>query len=300
MRYVPEAISRKIARQVLLANKNSPNILFGVGVVGFIGTTVLASRATLKLDSVLTEIEKDVLVAKSIQHEEYSEEDRINDLKLIQVQGAIKIAKLYGPAVVVGGLSLAAFTKSHTILINRNTALTAAYVALDRGFAQYRARVVEELGVEKDAQFRYGSEEIEVKNDKTGKALKARIVGADGASIYARFYDESAANWSPFPDDNVAFVRCQQNWANDILRSRGHIFLNEVYDALGLERSKAGAIVGWVMDEGGDNYVDFGVFNEDSVNQFFIRGQEPSVLLDFNVDGVIYDKIENKPRGAIR
>jgi hypothetical protein len=86
------------------------------------------------------------------------------------------------------------------------------------------------------------------------------------------------------------FLQCQQNYFNQQLKARGHVFLNEIYDAIGLERSKAGTIVGWVTDGNGDGYIDFGMFEDAS--RRFINGIEPSILLDFNVDGVIYDLIE--------
>ena len=301
MKYIPNAISQKIARQVLLANKNSPTILFGAGVVGVIGTTVLASKATLKLDSVLSEIENDVKIAKEMVHPDYSEDDRKKDITIITVQGGIKIVKLYGPALIVGGLSIAALTKSHSILNSRNAAITAAYTALDKGFAQYRARVVDELGDEKDQEFRYGTETVKVKSEETGKTVKVRTVGKDAESIYARFFDENSSSWSSWPEENAIFLKCQQNWANDMLQSRGHLFLNEVYRALGIPHSSAGAVVGWVLNDEGDNYVDFGIFNgEDSSKRFFVNNQEVSILLDFNVDGVIYELIDDLPKGAIQ
>jgi hypothetical protein len=63
---------------------------------------------------------------------------------------------------------------------------------------------------------------------------------------------------------------------------------------LGIDRSKAGSVVGWVITkEGtGDNFIDFGVFDGDNPRaRDFVNGREGSILLDFNVDGVIYDKI---------
>jgi hypothetical protein len=87
------------------------------------------------------------------------------------------------------------------------------------------------------------------------------------------------------------FIRSQQNYANDLLNARGHVFLNEVYDMLGIERTSAGAVVGWVRGNG-DNEIDFGVLNDLHSGQRFINGDERSVLLDFNVDGVVYDLIE--------
>ena len=90
----------------------------------------------------------------------------------------------------------------------------------------------------------------------------------------------------------MLFLRTQQNYANDLLKARGHLFLNEVYSMLGIPHTSAGAIVWWTIGAGGDNYVDFGIFTRDSqVVREFVNGYERSILLDFNVDGVIWDMI---------
>ena len=170
--------------------------------------------------------------------------------------------------------------------------LTAAYAALDKGFRQYRERVVGELGADKDREFRYAMEDKTiVEETKEGPVTKQiKVVG--GTGIYARLFDEYNSNWSDDPGYNRLFISCQQNFANDLLRSRGHVFLNEVYDMLGLERSPEGAVVGWVLDGDGDGYVSFGVFDGDMYKgQEFVNGNERSILLDFNVDGVIWSKI---------
>lgn len=108
-------------------------------------------------------------------------------------------------------------------------------------------------------------------------------------SPYARFFDEASANWVKDPEINHIFVQCQQNFANNLLIARGHLFLNEVYDMLGIDRSSAGQVVGWVISGDGDNFVDFGMFEAHSAR--FVNGYERSILLDFNVDGVVVDKI---------
>jgi hypothetical protein len=120
-------------------------------------------------------------------------------------------------------------------------------------------------------------------------------VGPDDPSIYARFFDPTSPSWSKEPEYNLIFLKCQQNYANDLLKSRGHVFLNEVYDMLGMERSKAGAVVGWLLSKNGDtdNFVNFGVFDgREQVARDFVNGREGAILLDFSVDGVIYDGIE--------
>ena len=87
------------------------------------------------------------------------------------------------------------------------------------------------------------------------------------------------------------FLLRQQNYANDLLKSKGHLFLNEVYDMIGIPRTKAGQVVGWIYDEKnpvGDNFVDFGIIDiHKERNRAFMNGYEKNVLLDFNVDGNI-------------
>lgn len=295
MSLIPEAIGRQIARNALHLQKASPEILLGVGIVGLVGSTVLACRATLKVEQVLSESKDKVDLATNLEHDDYSEKDRQRDLMLIKYQTGVKIVRLYAPAIVVGGLSIYALTSSHNILSRRNAALTAAYAALEKGFSQYRARVVEKYGEEEDRDLRYGTEKVQITDPDTGKKKTVTRVGPEDPSVYAKFFDPTSTSWSKDPETNLFFLKCQQNYANDLLRSRGHVFLNEVYDMCGIERTKAGAIVGWVLSENGetDNFVNFGVFDgREQVARDFVNGREGAILLDFNVDGVIYDKLE--------
>lgn len=300
MKLVPEAIGRVIAHNTLLAQKASPGLLFGAGVVGMVGSTVLACRATLKVETILEGSKERLNLVRTTQHPDYSEEDRRRDTALVYFQTGVKVTKLYGPAIVVGGISIAALTSSHNILTKRNAALTAAYTALDRGFREYRARVVEKYGEEQDRNFRYGTQQVEVIDPETKKKKIVNRVPPDIPSIYARFFDEGSSSWNKEAEYNLMFLRSQQNYANDLLHARGHIFLNEVYDMLGIPRSEAGAVVGWVLtrDDSSDNHIDFGVFQGKSQTaRDFVNGFEGSILLDFNVDGVIYHQIERPVEG---
>ena len=291
MQWIPMAVSKALGRQALVLEKNSPAILFGAGLAGMVGSTVLACRATLKLEEVLDEGKENVKKAKTLEHDDYSEKDREKDLAIIHIQTSVKIVKLYGPAIILGGASVAALTQSHSILNRRNAALTAAYAALEKGFATYRQRVVEKYGEEEDRNFRYGSREVEIMED--GKKKKVTRVGLDEPSIYARFFDPMSTRWSKEPEYNLLLLKCQQNYANDLLRARGHVFLNEVYDMIGVPRSKAGSVVGWILiGNVKENWVDFGIWDDDNNVRDFVNGREASILLDFNVDGVIYDKID--------
>lgn len=296
MRFVPSAVSRKVAQQALLGRKHSPTVLFGVGVAGMVGSTVLACRATLRLEEVLKKTNNDLSIADSLQDPGYSENDRDHDLMVIKVRGAVEVAKLYAPSVALGAISIGALTQSHNILSRRNAALAAAYTALDRGFALYRERVVERYGEEIDRDLRYGSETAILTDQTTGARTNLHRVGSGEPSIYSRFFDPLCSSWSKEPEYNLLFLRCQQNYANDLLKARGHVFLNEVYAMLGIPHSKAGAVVGWVLGtSNSDNYIDFGVFEgESQTARDFVNGREGAILLDFNVDGLIFDLIENR------
>jgi len=250
----------------------------------------------LKVDQVLDEAKNKLELAKNLDHPEYSEKDRSRDISLIYFQTSVKTVKLYAPAIIVGGISIYMLTSSHRIMTRRNVALTAAYGALERGFSQYRARVVEKYGEEADRDLRYGAEVVEITDPESGKKKKVTRVSNDDPSIYARFFDPVSPSWSKEPEYNLLFLKCQQNYANDLLRSRGHVFLNEVYDMLGIPRSKAGAVVGWILSPNGetDNFVNFGVFDgKTDIARDFVNGLEGAILLDFNVDGIIYDRLED-------
>jgi hypothetical protein len=292
---MPGAIATRFARQSLVLEKNAPDILFGVGIVGTIGSTVLACRATLKMQDVLDESKTQMNKVKQFEHENYSEQDRQRDIAVVHIQTGVNIARLYAPAVIVGGVSIAALTRSHNILNDRYAAVSAAYVALDRGFKEYRARVVDKYGEEQDMEFRHGSREVEVIDHETGKKKTVKRVGTESPSVYSRFFDPTAARWSKEPEYNLLFLKTQQTYCNDLLLSRGHLFLNEVYGFLGIPHSKAGAVVGWIVDENSsDNFVDFGIWskgNDEKVRDF-VNGREGSILLDFNVDGLIYNLID--------
>lgn len=292
-------IGRATGRGGLLLKKHSPEILMVTGVVGIVASTVMACRATLKAGEVIDEAKKKLDVIHEAQGlVQYSPADYKKDLTITYVQTGFEFIKLYGPAVLVGAASIGCILSSHGIMKKRNLALVAAYKAVEKSFSDYRKRVVDEFGVEKDRLLKNGTVQSKisvVEIDENGKAKKSQKIvettDPNSLSQYARFFDEGSINWSKTPEYNLTFLKCQQNYANDLLRTRGHIFLNEVYDLLGIPRSQAGAVVGWVK-EVGDGFVDFGIFDgERMAVRDFVNGYERSILLDFNVDGVIYDMI---------
>jgi len=303
MKYVPSSLTRAIGRQGLVAQKNAPTLLFGAGVLGMIGATVLACRATLKVEEKLHSVQVDLHtantnlkdVAEDPKDPRYDNNEYRKDIALIYGRATLDFAKLYGPSVLLGAASIAALTKSHNMLQDRLAAVTAAYAVVDTAFQRYRERVVEKYGLDEDQRLRYETEDVDI-IEENGKIVSQVRVGPDENSMYARFFDQMSANWNVDPEINLLFLRNQQMWFNDLLTARGHVWLNEVYDSLDLDHTEAGAVVGWVISDGGDNYIDFGIWDgATQAARDFVNGREGAILLDFNVDGIILDKI-GKPR----
>lgn len=302
---IKAVIASKGARQILLTKKHSPRILFVAGVVGVVGTTVLACRATLKVDDVLEQHEKYKADVDAI-HERHSDSDAgyAKQMRRLQIKTAIDITRLYVPAIGLGVASIAALTGSQVILTKRNTTLMATVAGVDRAFKEYRGRVADTYGKDVDRRFATGEDSQVVEEklaDGKTKITTEKVAPKDGrfgGSIYAVQFDESSQKWSREPGRNSMTLAMIQSWANDKLRARGHVTLNEVHDMLDLPRTTAGFVKGWVYrgdnePKTGDNYVSFGIFDGDSeLVEGFINGDYPWVTLDFNVDaGAIYDNI---------
>lgn len=277
---IRNTMSRAMAKSSFTLKKNSPHIMFGAGLIGVVASTVLACKATLKTNDMFAEMKDDVDAAKTM--------DDPKDVAYAYIRNTVRFGKAYAPAIAVGGVSVALLTGSHIQLSRRNAALTVAYTTLHQAYLDYRERVRAEVGEEKELELYRGISWEEAKDEK-GKLANIKTVDPNKLSPYARIFDEGSPNWNKNAEYNRIFIQCQQNYANNLLHARGHLFLNEVYDALGLPRSHAGQFVGWAVNAGGDNYVDFGLFEAHSSG--FVNGNEPSIILDFNVDGPIIDYI---------
>lgn len=328
---ITKNMTRAFGKAGLTCKKYAPEALVIAGVVGVVTSAVMACKATTKVNDIIEETKEnthdlhlvataaglkestdefsnedirkiDILSAKE-DVKNYTAQDLKKDTTIIYTQTAVKFIKLYGPAVVLGALSITSILASNNILRKRNVALAAAYATVDKGFKEYRSRVVERFGKDIDRELKYNikAKEIEetTKNAKgKEKTVKKSIEVADvnEHSDYARFFDELCTGWKRDAEYNLMFLKHQQNYANEKLQKQGYLFLNDVYDMLGIPKTKAGQVVGWIYDEAHpdiyDNFVDFGIYdlyNEKARD--FVNGREKSILLDFNVDGNILDLI---------
>lgn len=305
MNAVMANVSRFAAKAKFKLGKHSPEILMVVGAVGAVTSTVMACKATLKVNDILAAHDATVATIHDVQEgkvqikagEEYTEEDVKKDLTTTYVQTGLKIAKLYAPTVILGTLSIGCMFGSNHILQKRNAALTAAYVTLDKAFADYKGRVTERFGDRVQSELEHGIKAVEVENkivneDGTEETIKAYMDEVDGAhSPYDLIFDEMIDEWQPDAQYNKWHLAQVEDAASRRLRTQGYLFLNDVYRMIGRYNSGAmivkpeGQIVGWLYDPNNENLHNCVKLGLDKMQG------DRNVVLHFNVDGPIIDKI---------
>ena len=303
MNNIVKSASNALSKTKFQFQKHQPEIMVVGGVIGGVVAAVMACKATTKASEVLAE-SKDRLdqintVANDadVTDDVYSEEDHKKDLAIVYTQTAVNLVKVYAPAVILGGLSIASILGGHNILQKRNMALAAAYATLNTTFKDYRDRVVDRFGKDVEYQIRHNlkAEEIteKVEDPETGKKTKVKKTvltrGDDEHERgYARLFDAACDNWNNDANLNRSFLSGMQSYFNDKLQAVGYVFLSDVYKQLGYRITQESRVVGWTLDGDGDGYIDFG-FDQDDM---FMNGYNKDVWIDPNVDGPILDTFE--------
>lgn len=300
--------SRAIHKVGFQLKKHSPEILVVAGVVGTVVSAVMACKATTKASTIVNSAKEDIDAIHEVAEnpeftDQYTKEDAQKDLAITYAKTGLEFAKLYAPSVALGAVSITSILVGNNILRKRNLALAAAYQIVDTGFKQYRGRVVERFGEQMDKELRYDIKVKEVEEtvvDKKGKekTVTKTVEVADPIAAmtpYTFCFDETSTAWVRDAEANKFFLARQQDYANEKLKSKGYMCLNEVLEMLGLRRTRAGQVVGWIYDENnpiGDNYIDFGIMDiRCEANRNFMNGLEKSIWLTFNVDGDIVDRL---------
>lgn len=280
------------------ARAHSPELCIAGGIICVAAGVVLCCKATMKVDDIVEDHNEEMADV----HGNYDGDKAMLQKETVRTYAhtTFRVSRAYAPGIGFTVLGVGFFLASYKILRMRNIALIGAYNVLEASFQNYRDRIVEDHGEEYDYDVAHGIRRgyVEEKvTDENGKKHKERreIVDGDGKlnSPYAKFFDESSKYWKSYSDVNMLFLKTQEKYANEMLKTRGCVFLNEVYDMLDIPRTQTGAVCGWVLDGDGDGFIDFGIFDENGsvADRRFVNGYEDTVLLDFNCDGVIYDKI---------
>ena len=307
-------ITRALCKVGRAFKNAAPEIAIVGGTVGLVAAGIIACRETPKAMQTLEEHKKKMdIVDKALETgvtesgEEYTEDDAKHDKVMITTQDGLAVIKSYAPALIIGSLSIASILGGSKIFRTRVTALAGAYALLESRFANYRNSVIEKFGEDIDKELRYKIKNRIVETttvDETGKetheVVEAKTTDYDGYSDYARIFDEFNPEWVRDGARNLTFLQQRQNWANDKLKIKGYLFLNDVYDDLGFERTAEGQLVGWVYDKNNpliDSYVSFGIdqlFDRNHRDELeaVMKNAEKSFILDFNCDGKILDKFK--------
>lgn len=318
--------SRLIAKTKFLIIKRSPEIFLVGGIGLIIGGAVWACQKSRKLDAVLDcdRGDRESLKAEYIAEQErkadaeemmqenpeevdpddlivMTEKEYSKECRLITLTTASELVKMYAiPSIcIVAGIGM--IVQGHRILCKRNAALLAAYTALDKSFEEYRNRVRERYGEDTERDI-YNGTSYEVALDEDGKPKKPKeLVPVMGYSVspYAILFNpDDTKEWQRSPDLNYIFLKCQQNAANDRLWRDGYLFLNTARKMLGFKETAQGALCGWILPtdaksrEDMDGYVDFRIFDDSGSLDPSKVDEEGYILIDFNCQGVIYDKID--------
>lgn len=309
---IVNAVTRVATKAGRAIKGAAPEIAMVSGTIGLVVASVVACKQTPKAMKIVEEHkEKLETVAKAEETgvteagEEYSADDAKHDRSIIFAQDGMQLVKTYGPAVLIALVSVAAIFCGGKIFRKRLTAITGAYALLEQNFGKYRKGVIDKFGKDIDRELRLGTkkelietEEVDEKGNKKTVVEEVTTTDYDGHSQYAIFFDECCTKWVNDGGRNLSFLIDLQKDFNNRLVAHGAVFLNDVYVALGHPRTKEGQRAGWIYEPSNpnrDNYIDFGISevirNRTSVKEF-MKNHEKSLLLDFNVDGDIYNDFE--------
>lgn len=303
-----------LGKTIMFATKkHSPEILLGLGLVGMVGSTVLACKATLKVEEILDDYQEskekvqDALELAENGEVNYPVEVANQDLIKAKAKTAGSLIKIYAPSTTLMLVSMGCILGSYRIMSKRNVALMAAYKVMEEAFTTYRGRVVRELGDVKDAHFMYGTDTVlenETIVDENGKKKtvtkeKEELVPGVKLSGFARMFEPEqpdqfgswvgSTQWSSIHDYNLSFLTAKEQHFNDKLVVKGFVTINEVLEELGFATTEAGMVAGWrYKADNGDGYISFRPRGIDGNWMTGIDGD--ALVLDFNIDGIIFDQ----------
>jgi hypothetical protein len=310
------AIGPRIGLAGLTLKKYSPEIYLTAGVGAGIASVVMIARAHKKSDEVFEDVRQGIdSVHNDIDryNDQATEDNRkaetmgvVHRKQLISTSEERKqltplygemvrrAVILYGPGILMGVSAIALILASHSVQKRRNRALLSALTLFERGFSEYRKRVVNELGAEADERFYYGAESRKITtlikdedgNTKKIKGKKNHIPDEPTPIIYQRVFDQTNPLWRNDPDMNEFMLRAIQSQMNDLYYINGYLMLNTVYKSLGFAESPEGAIVGWSTKVPGDDFISIGL--DHSINA---REGDDRWFLDFNVNGSVFEHI---------
>lgn len=303
------------------ANNNAHTIYTVAGAAtsaAAIGTSVVGTVKAVKVVEGYKEAMAYVEEASKIASpEEYTEEDKKNDIRTIRIATGVELAKCAAPTLMVAGASgfcqYQGWKLAETKIQQVTTKLGVVTAAMGGLVAQtnaYRKRVAAEVGEEKEMDLwlnrRQETVEVETVDEKTGevKTKKKKVMVADGDQL-AFFYDENNPNFrkSKYPtaatmkedrEFNVANVINTLKHADEQLEMRRIFTINDLRALFGLEPTAAGQCWGWIYRPGDPiNKISAAIFESTNpATRAFINGEEDAILIVPKYCEYILDKFD--------
>lgn len=291
-------ITRAYNRALYMAKQHSPEILMGVGTITVIGGAILTGIKATKHAEIKAKYIETLETVENTQSdvengklavETYSPEDYKKDKIVTTIKYAADIAKNYAPGVVLTGIGIGCYFSAYGVLKARNLVLATAYAAVNESYTRYRKYVKENVknGEELDkAAYGHASSKIKhVYDDGCTAMYDEELIG----NVFE--FNSFNANWQKNMEYNLFFLKSVQDSLNDMLKVRGHVFLNEVYEALGFVHTAEGALKGWIYNDN-NTIIDLGVYTGGTNIDEYYKGECTSIMLNINVeDNPIYNRI---------
>lgn len=298
MSNIQEALSAGLHKVAFGLRKVGPEIGTVAGMAGIAVSAIYLYKAVNESKDILAKVKEEV---KKLEDEGADEKD----IKAVKIAGGVAVAKKVAIPAGLAVASSATVLGIHHEMRKENRRLSEVITQTSLAYNALKNELREQLGDEQADELIYGvrkPDKKEIKEIEENSPRKDEITDeerksyriSDGEEItpspYAVFFDETCNNYSDDPEYNKNTLILLQAQLNERLKRVGYVYLNEVYEKLGVEKTEAGHVMGWRYaphdpNHEGDNQIDFNMWDIRSrANRRFINGYEPVVLLDFNID----------------
>ena len=318
---LPEKMTMAFTKAKFNVKQSSPEILLVTGLVCMGGAVVTAVIASRKHNELLEDHELRLEEAKinTLEEVEYSDEEvedgecgihyivnekeRRKEVAKCYITTGLSFVKLYGPTAALMAFSTASFIGMHNIQAGRIAGLTGAYTGLREAFEKYQENNIKLNGEESHELCKYGWTEEEEKTGKNGKKtvkktpLEVVPESHNGQYIFEfcapslvdgagnKFKGTTSFTGKPYTDR--IFIESQEKFMNDRLKAGFPVLLNDCLDALGLDRTVDGMVLGWLPDD--EKHIEFNISMP--CNRDFLNAKlGATCMIEFNVMDVVYSK----------
>lgn len=297
---IGNSMTRFGKRLMFETKRKSPEICVAGAIIFGAGALVMTFVAARKMDKALEEPKAIINTAKSKEiSEKYTEEDKQHDITLGTVQLVWEGVKLFAPSALMALGSCACVLISHRKLSRRNAELAAANGILAKQVASLTKSLEDKVGKDEAYRLKYEDKLEEVEEtvmDENGEEKTVKVKKPKAgyeADDLGRFFDEISSEWKKDPQYNFMTLRNIMFEFQERLKRDGVVFLNDIYERLGYEKTQAGYQYGWVYRKGVDptTVISFGpvVGDREKENQM-VRENQRYIWLEFNCERIEWEK----------